>query len=291
MKVDALNPGTSQAHLPYDLEQEIRAVEQLLGIRVVLWDFTGRLHLLLPADPVISRRRMFHRPHTLCGLGFSQRCVEHCGGALLEVARAAIPGQALEHTCWKGLRELITPVRVAGSVAAVLYAGVWQAPGAAPTGEQLPQAWWDAYRELSTLENPREDQLRRALQLLADAVAHRLVALEATGAGESRAQAIMHFTRANSARPIGIRDLAAHVGLSPSRASHLVRELFGMPFEQLVRRERIARAQHLLRMSDATVAQVGLWVGYADEYYFNRIFRKVTGISPGQYRRAQDFRG
>ncbi|WP_354667729.1 MULTISPECIES: AraC family transcriptional regulator [Amphritea] len=47
------------------------------------------------------------------------------------------------------------------------------------------------------------------------------------------------------------------------------------------------RACHLLDISTRTVAEVAFMVGYEDAYYFSRIFKKVMGISPTQYRKLQ----
>ena len=50
---------------------------------------------------------------------------------------------------------------------------------------------------------------------------------------------------------------------------------------------KIERACHLLDISTKTIAEVAFMVGYEDAYYFSRIFRKVMGISPTQYRKLQ----
>lgn len=50
---------------------------------------------------------------------------------------------------------------------------------------------------------------------------------------------------------------------------------------------KIERACHLLDISSRTIAEVAFMVGYEDAYYFSRIFKKVMGISPTQYRKLQ----
>lgn len=47
---------------------------------------------------------------------------------------------------------------------------------------------------------------------------------------------------------------------------------------------KIERACHLLDISDKSIAEVGWELGYEDAYYFSRVFNKVMGISPSQYR-------
>jgi AraC-like DNA-binding protein len=47
---------------------------------------------------------------------------------------------------------------------------------------------------------------------------------------------------------------------------------------------KIERACHLLDVTNKGIKEIAWAVGYEDAYYFSRIFRKVMGISPSQYR-------
>ena len=49
--------------------------------------------------------------------------------------------------------------------------------------------------------------------------------------------------------------------------------------------KRITRAKQLLRFTDMTVDEVGVAVGMGDANYFSRMFRKVEGSSPREYRK------
>lgn len=50
---------------------------------------------------------------------------------------------------------------------------------------------------------------------------------------------------------------------------------------------KMERACYLLDISDQPVAEIGAALGYDDAYYFSRLFRKVMGMSPTQYRVAR----
>lgn len=70
--------------------------------------------------------------------------------------------------------------------------------------------------------------------------------------------------------------------------SHLCRQfkrITGTPFTEYVTRKRIDRACILLRETQLPIAQIGEQVGYPDYFYFNKVFKKVRGISPSVYRR------
>ncbi|HAU38827.1 MAG TPA: AraC family transcriptional regulator, partial [Phycisphaerales bacterium] len=98
-------------------------------------------------------------------------------------------------------------------------------------------------------------------------------------------EAIRRFLELHAPRVIGLADLARVLHLSPSRASHLVRELTGSTFQDLLVAERLRKAQALLRSTDLTVAEVGRLVGIDNECYFSRLFRARLGVPPSAYRR------
>jgi AraC-like DNA-binding protein len=78
--------------------------------------------------------------------------------------------------------------------------------------------------------------------------------------------------------------LAGSVGLSRGAFGERFRALTGEPPGAYIGRRRMVTAARLLRETDARVAEVGVRVGYASEYAFNRAFRRQYGISPGRYR-------
>ena len=72
--------------------------------------------------------------------------------------------------------------------------------------------------------------------------------------------------------------------------SHLCRQfkrITGTPFTEYVTRKRIDRACILLRETQLPIAQIGEQVGYPDYFYFNKVFKKVRGVSPSVFRREK----
>jgi AraC-like DNA-binding protein len=81
-------------------------------------------------------------------------------------------------------------------------------------------------------------------------------------------------------------DLARVANLHPTYFSDRFRELVGVrPLEYLMRR-RLERAQYLLLTSRASVKQVAVEVGIPDAAYFTRVFSRICGASPTDYRAA-----
>jgi len=265
-------------------EQSLLNAEQLLAIRITLHDLGGIFHD--PEGlPLLGARRQSHRRFILCDSGFGQRCARHCGGVIYR--QAALEPAPFEHTCWKGLREIVVPIKRDGILLAVLFAGSWRASGRGRgriTGGQS-DALAQAKKNLPRWDEQRAARLRSVLDMLGRgliAEVDRLFKLDEQPT--TRKAAILRFLKYNATRPIGLSDLARALALSNSRTSHLVRALFGMSFQTMLTRERITRAKILLVSTDYSVKEIAQRVGMPNEYYFNRTFRKNVGKPPGRFR-------
>lgn len=85
---------------------------------------------------------------------------------------------------------------------------------------------------------------------------------------------------------ISIDALAEQVFLSPSRLAHLFRDQIGVSIVRWREDQRIMRAKLLLQTTPLTVAVIGQQVGYDDQLYFSRVFKKRVGVSPTEYRKC-----
>lgn len=102
--------------------------------------------------------------------------------------------------------------------------------------------------------------------------------------GNRYVEAAVEYINRNLAKPMSVDTIARAVGLSASRLTQLFRSHVGQPPKRYLRRERVLRACHYLDATDATISQVAELVGYADPLHFSRVFRRVLGRSPRQYR-------
>lgn len=93
------------------------------------------------------------------------------------------------------------------------------------------------------------------------------------------------FMTNNLADDIRIEDIASHVCLSPSRLAHLFRDEMGINILRWREDQRVIRAKLLLQTTQDPIARIGRTVGYDDQLYFSRVFRKRVGVSPSDFRR------
>jgi AraC family transcriptional regulator len=71
--------------------------------------------------------------------------------------------------------------------------------------------------------------------------------------------------------------------MSPSR---VFKQTSGMSPLQFVTRERITRAQQLIRETKRSLIEIGLDVGYKNPSHFAQVFRRLVGVTPTDYRSA-----
>jgi transcriptional regulator GlxA family with amidase domain len=100
---------------------------------------------------------------------------------------------------------------------------------------------------------------------------------------------VLEFFEAHFADDIGLQELADLVGLSQSQFARAFKASTGAPPYRWFVATRIKRAQELLLQGRASLADVSLLTGFADQSHFTKVFRRVTGTSPGQWRRIRKF--
>jgi AraC family transcriptional regulator len=85
---------------------------------------------------------------------------------------------------------------------------------------------------------------------------------------------------------ISLESLAELAELSPFHFSRVFKQTTGMSPLQFVTRERITRAQQLIRETRRSLIEIGHDVGYKNPSHFAQVFRKVVGVTPTEFRRA-----
>lgn len=142
-----------------------------------------------------------------------------------------------------------------------------------------------ARRLLDEAERPESTPLLRDL-LLATLVAELATARAAAAAGRDdvadRAQRLVVL---RFAEPLSTAELATAVGCHPDHLTRAYRRRFGHPPLEGLHRRRVAHARGLLTGSAAGQEEVADACGYADVRHFRRWFRRLAGVTPGEWRR------
>ena len=83
-------------------------------------------------------------------------------------------------------------------------------------------------------------------------------------------------------------DMVAHaVHMSPSHFSVIFKNETGMSFTNYLIQKQIEKSKELIRTTDMKVYEISYKVGYDTAAYFSTAFRKITGISPSDYKKLK----
>ncbi|MBQ7387135.1 MAG: helix-turn-helix domain-containing protein [Clostridia bacterium] len=96
---------------------------------------------------------------------------------------------------------------------------------------------------------------------------------------ESRKMQILSYVKDNF-RSATLGDLASKLYISPPYLSKMIKEYFGKSFKELLVEERMNRARKLFVDTDIPIGDIIRSLGYENESYFHREYKKRTGESP-----------
>jgi AraC-like DNA-binding protein len=204
------------------------------------------------------------------------------------------------HCCHAGFMEWVLPVFLGDRLAWVLFAGQRRPVGKykhlvhdirrLPSGfrhRALPEVISEP-KTLTVLEALR--QLRSRLldwREQADSFLKGGPHGDARSASQllDRRLLIQGFLHRHHKGAPRLAELSRLLGIGESRTSHLVQELFGCSYVELLNQTRLRTASSLLRESSLTVLEVCLASGFQDISHFHRCFRKRFDTTPLKYRR------
>lgn len=102
-----------------------------------------------------------------------------------------------------------------------------------------------------------------------------------TSALVKRAVAYLHQ---NYNRPLARWEIASAIGVSEDYLSRVFHRELGLSPWRYLNRYRIEQAKQLLRHTNSTIKAIASQVGFKDQLYFSRVFRKLTDLSPSAFR-------
>ncbi|WP_084174571.1 helix-turn-helix domain-containing protein [Paenibacillus xylanexedens] len=90
---------------------------------------------------------------------------------------------------------------------------------------------------------------------------------------------------------LSLKHLSDRFQISGKYASYLFKEEFEMKFVDFLVKLRVEKACRLLSASDMAVQDIALQVGYANAISFGRVFKRIMGVTPGDYRKQSGKQG
>jgi AraC family transcriptional regulator len=125
-----------------------------------------------------------------------------------------------------------------------------------------------------------------AVQLIRHVLTPRRPARDRDGKlPQGRLRSIVEYIEEHLDAGLTLGELAAVVRLSPYHFARQFRAATGLPPYQFVLARRVDRAKRLLQGGDSSsLAQVAARAGFSDQSQFSRHFKRLVGVTPGQFR-------
>lgn len=101
-----------------------------------------------------------------------------------------------------------------------------------------------------------------------------------------RMRPLFDYLDEHYAESIALSQATEIVGMSKAHFMRSFKRVTGQPFDTYVNHFRIAKAQVLLASTDKSISEVGREVGFCDQSYFGLVFRRLTQLSPREYRKS-----
>ena len=98
-------------------------------------------------------------------------------------------------------------------------------------------------------------------------------------------QRVYLYVEQNFDRQLKLEDVASYFHLNKCYFCSVLKKELGKTFSQIVNEVRVEKSKELLREGNLSTLSIALSVGFNNQNYFNMTFKKLTGMTPLQYRK------
>ncbi|MGN0416076.1 MAG: helix-turn-helix domain-containing protein [Agathobacter sp.] len=145
----------------------------------------------------------------------------------------------------------------------------------------------DLYQIASTSDYIRDMRINEKLSSLLMLLMEESWHPEFSARGRKRMEivAVKEYLDEHYTEKLSLEELSRRFFINKYYMVKLFTEAYGTTIRAYVNALRVTKAKQLLRFSDMRMEEIGCEVGFEDPNYFSRMFKKVEGMSPSEYRK------
>lgn len=106
--------------------------------------------------------------------------------------------------------------------------------------------------------------------------------------GNEQFNALLQYMREHFSEHLQLKALAKAFYLNPNYCSELFNKKLGVSFSRYLNQLRIDQCCTLLRTSAKSAEEIAAQTGFTDSTHFHKVFKSMTGETPGQYRKKRE---
>lgn len=269
------------------LSEMIAAFSKQLGINLCIYDYSRKLNL--------PNYQVTHN-HPFCesvkiDLKRFHKCLE-CDTRLIK-QHLASTGTTFIKVCHQDVLEIVYPITHQQKLIGVICAGtfqyneLWNSENIfkQKKNKNTSNDYHLLKKKLPQIDQDKADDILLLIQLLELKIQETLDKNSNEEHGAKGYKGIMQrYFQINFTNRIQLQDLAKELHLSESRVTQLLKIYFKKSFPEILKEHRIEYSKSLLENTLYPVIKVSKVVGFSDQGYFHRIFKKNTGMTPTNYR-------
>ncbi len=170
-----------------------------------------------------------------------------------------------------------TPDTASAYLHSVLLAGYrWLERATASIGYVRPTAEWEEAGRVTLKQEPGEELILR-FKWMMEQYKHMV-------SDTSPVERAIAYIHEHLEQSLSLAQVARHVHMNPNYFSEVFKRETGRNYIDYVTQAKLKQAMVLLRETPAKISEVAKRIGYEDIKYFNRLFKKFTGMTPSNYR-------
>lgn len=201
-------------------------------------------------------------------------------------------GETFSYRCHAGIRETITPIRFEKSIIGYILFGEYRIEGEENNVTEYANAntmdtasLQNAYNKLTVLT---EKQVDATCNILQSCILRFWLSEAILLKADELAERIKTFIDENLKEPLTTESICKNFFISRQRLYTVFRTSFDMSVKQYILEKKIERAKLLLKTTGYAVTEVADRTGFSDYNNFIQRFKKMTGVTPLQYRKGKD---
>ena len=275
--------------------------KELLEFRDILYQTMGLVMDFINAEGQTLRLSQGRHFSSFCrAMRRNADCAKLCHACELANAQeAAKQKRPLVYSCHVGLVDIVVPLfGHQGEYLGCLTSGQFRQTGTtSDDNPRIPEVarlakipvrrLMDLYARCICLEKRQIQGVVRYLQLVGRqlvAVHHNLLFMESIDI-PARMALIRQYLHEHYAEPLSLGKVARHFSLSPEYLCRLFKKEYGIGFHAYLSYYRVEKGRELLQDTQLYVANIVDMIGFGSVVQFNRMFRRLIGTSPAQWRK------
>ncbi|MFR1872924.1 MAG: helix-turn-helix domain-containing protein, partial [Coprococcus sp.] len=145
------------------------------------------------------------------------------------------------------------------------------------------EAVLERYRQIVRLSYTEKGLKENVSELVLEVMHHIKEALDKKHVKPVRSAC--QYIEENYQLNIRLEEIAQHVNLSAAYFSYLFKKETGKSLSEYVTEIKLQKARDMLKQGDLNISEIACEIGYSDVRYFSKIFKRVVGVKPSEYRK------